>query len=175
MTAYETLLAQARDHYQVPEATTVTAVDQLLGAWGAIPFDVTPHLDSLTDEFVDCSLLAAGYTIVDPPLLQARASVVEHDNAEWPPQEADDFDFAPEVLAWNAIQNELAGLQRLIILIELAAADPARVGNFRVHGFGQWVRESLWAATGVLPKDPGSPDESSALYRQAFALQGRSC
>ncbi|MFP3713884.1 hypothetical protein [Puerhibacterium sp. TATVAM-FAB25] len=45
---------------------------------------------------------------------------------------------------------------------------PQRVGNFRVHGAGQWIRESLWAATGVMPRDPGS--RGSALYSQGLDL-----
>ena len=53
--------------------------------------------------------------------------------------------------------DELSTLHRLIVVIESAETSLYAVGNFRVHGLGQWLREALWAATGVLPRDPGAP------------------
>ncbi|MFC0581281.1 hypothetical protein [Micrococcoides hystricis] len=141
-------------------------------SWNALEFDATPYYDSLIDEFMIRERIVGAFSLADPQLLAARATAEEIEQAEWPPEDTD-FEYPPEVAEWVTIQEELAGLQRVIILLEAAPDDVTRIANFRVHGFGQWLRECLWAATGVLPRDPGSPDHNSVLYRKAFQLQGR--
>ena len=64
-------------------------------------------------------------------------------------------------------------LERAIVVLETTPAHHDRVGNFRVYGAAQWLRESLWAATGIVPRDPGSPDANSLLFGEAFTLAGR--
>jgi hypothetical protein len=53
----------------------------------------------------------------------------------------------------------------LLVVLERATDDPDRVGNFRVHGAGQLLRERLWAMTEIIPLDVGVP--VSDLFRRA--------
>lgn len=172
MIDYQDLLNRARAHYQVAEARSISEISMLLETFGAEVFDFARYTEELVDEFVNPGLVVAAYSISDPALLASRANEVELRLAEWPPEE-DDYKYSEEEAEWNAMQDELSGMQRVIVLVEQESGDQSAVGNFRVIGFAQWLRETLWAATGVLPRDPGGPDEESHLYYEAFALFDR--
>lgn len=57
------------------------------------------------------------------------------------------------------------GAQRLLIVLEHEVNNKHRLGNFRIYGAGQWLLEALWAATGVVPLDPGT--EEGELFNKA--------
>lgn len=176
MSEYETLIEKAQRHFKVASCPSVSDAIALLQGFGATAFDFETNQDTLADEFVDRRFVVGAYTIHDPRLLKERATAEELQHAEWAVKDLEDesgIEYPAESAEWDQIQDELSTLQRLIVVIEHAAEDPNMVGNFRVHGFGQWLRESLWAATGVLPRDPGSPSENSVLFGRAFELAGR--
>jgi hypothetical protein len=176
MSEYKTLLALAQRHFKVPSCPTVSEAIALLQGFGATAFDFEANQETLADEFVDRRFVVGAYTIHDPRLLKERATAEEHQHAEWSLEESEEdsgIEYPDEDAEWNQIQDELSSLQRLLIVIEHGAEDPNMVGNFRVHGFGQWLRESLWASTGVLPRDPGAPSAKSVLFGRAFELAGR--
>lgn len=135
-------------------------------------FDFARHQEDLTDELADPDKVAGAILISDPALLLHRATPEEREKSEWPP-ENDGFAYPAEAAERNAIHDELGGLQRVIVLVEGSAEDPLLVGNCRVHGLAQSLREALWTATGILPRDPRSPSEDSELFEQGLALQGR--
>ncbi|MFL4478626.1 hypothetical protein ACIPUB_10180 [Paeniglutamicibacter sp. ORCA_105] len=176
MSEYKILLDQAQRHFKVPSCPTVSDAIALLQGFGATSFDFETNQESLADEFVDRRYVVGAYTIHDPRLLKERATAEELQVAELSLEESEedtDIEYPDESAEWNQIQDELSSLQRLVIVIEHGAEDPNMVGNFRVHGFGQWLRESLWASTGVLPRDPGVPSTESVLFGRAFELSGR--
>jgi len=74
---------------------------------------------------------------------------------------------------WTLLARELETLAGLIVMVERDPGSEALVGNFRVHGASQWLRETLWAATGIVPRDPGAPSADSALFGRAFQHVGR--
>jgi hypothetical protein len=164
----ERLIAAARAAYAVPAATTVEDVVRLLAGWGASAFPYESVIDSLADEFVDRSTIVGAWTLADAALAD-RATPEEREAFGPDPDEVFDPDeYGPENAWWTTIGHEMEIMQRLIVLLERAAGDPETVGGFRVHGAGQWLRESLWAATGVLPRDPGAPH--GELFRAALRL-----
>ena len=166
------LLEDARRHYDVPRAETIDEVTALLRSWGATPADLDEHRDNLYDEFVDANLVVASFRFDAPTLLQERATPEERANFTEDPDETFDPDeYGPENAAWTTLAHELATLGTVVVIVESRADDVTRVGGFRVHGAGQWLRESLWAATGVLPRDPGPVD--GALFARALASAGR--
>lgn len=176
MTDYQELLQAARAHYGVCAAPRVSEAAALLTSLGGKTFDYSRFAGNLIDEYVDSARVVAAYDISDPELLASRSLPVEREMMEWPPEEDEDsYDvvFTKDEELWNVIQDELGGMRRAIVLLEHAEGDAGAVGNFRVAGFAQWLRESLWAATGVVPRDPGWPDESATLYEKAFAMHGR--
>ncbi|MGL3806132.1 hypothetical protein ACSYDW_08555 [Paeniglutamicibacter sp. R2-26] len=176
MSEYKTLLDQAQRHFKVPSCPSVSEAIALLQGFGATAFDFETHQEALADEFVDRRLVVGAYTIHDPRLLNERATAEELEVAELPLEESDEdtgIEHPDGSDEWNKIQDQLSSLQRLIIIIEHGAEDRNMVGNFRVHGFGQWLRESMWASTGVLPRDPGAPSTNSVLFGRAFELAGR--
>ncbi len=168
------LLTAARAHYDVPEAHAIDDVVSLLAGYGASVIDFAPHEENLIDEFVNASLLVGAWTITDVELLESRATGEEHELfAEDPDEVFDPNEYGEAQAEWTTWAHELDTLKRLIVLLERDGSDPRAVGNFRVHGAGQWLRESLWAATGVVPRDPGAPGEDSALFGRGFELEGR--
>ncbi len=176
MTDYQELLQAARAHYGVCAATRVSEAAALLTSLGGKTFDFARFADDLIDEYVDPARVVAAYDISDPELLASRSLPVEREMTEWPPEEDEDsYDvaFTKDEELWKTIQEELSGMRRAIVLLEEADGSTGAVGNFRIIGFAQWLRETLWAATGVVPRDPGGPDQSATLYEKAFALQGR--
>src|SRR6218665_3013573 len=126
MGSYDALLSEAREHFGVEPAVTLTDVVGLLRSLGAVPFDFSGYCDDLLDEFVDRDFVVGAYTLADPSLLRRRATV-----------------------------QEIEILARLIIILEHDRESAELVGNFRVYGAGQWLRETLWAASGIVPRDPG--------------------
>ncbi|MEU3333136.1 hypothetical protein ACF046_14975 [Glutamicibacter creatinolyticus] len=176
MTEYQELLKTAREHYGVNDAPRVSDAAELLATFGATTFDYAKFTEDLVDEFVNPALVVAAYDISAPELLASRALPVELEMTEWPPEEDEedyDYELTKVEAQWKTIQEELSGMRRAIVLLERAEGSPAAVGNFRVVGLAQWLRETLWAATGVVPRDPGGPDQNATLYAKAFALQGR--
>ncbi|WP_435300280.1 hypothetical protein [Timonella sp. A28] len=171
MTAYQKLLDQARNTYHVAEIQGIEGVAHWLKTFGAVSFDYEKYTEALFDEFVNPELVVAAYTICDPALLASRARAIEHEMKEWPPEE-DEYSGLPRD-EWDTIQDELSGMQRLIVLLERTSQNNTDIGNFRVAGFGQWLRETLWAATGVLPLDSGAITKESYLFTQAYELHKR--
>lgn len=170
----DTLIASAREHCDVPEAITVEAASELIESFGAVPLDFNRYRNALVDEFVNPHLVVRAYTIHDATLLAGRATIEEREVfVADPDEDFDSLEYGAEQVEWTTFSHEIEVLERVHILLERAVDDLNRVGNFRVYGAGQWLRESLWAATGVLPRDPGAPDESSELFGRAFAYAGR--
>lgn len=179
MSEYKNLLDQAQRHFKVPSCLTVSDAITLLQGFGTTSFDFEANQENPADEFVDRRYVVGAYTIYDPCILKQRATAEEIQHAEWSLEESEEseedtgIEYPDESDEWNQIQDGLSSLQRLIIVIEHGVEDPNMVGNFRVHGFGQWLRESLWASTGVLPRDPGAPSTESVLFGRTFELAGR--
>jgi hypothetical protein len=170
--AYLELLHRARRELDVPEAPNFVDVVALLESWGATPMPVGTQEANLFDEYVEEPLVAYQASITDQRLIAAHLTADEReaflgdedDEDPVPPEEhpGDEDD------GWTAIAGQLGSARRVIVVLERDRHAPQRVGNFRVHGAGQWIRESLWAATGVMPRDPGS--RGSALYSQGLDL-----
>jgi hypothetical protein len=153
----ERLIAAAREAYAIPATPTVEDVVRLLVDWGAGPLPLEPVLDELTDEFVDRPMVVGAWTLTDAALAE-RATPEEREAFGPDPDEVFDPDeYGPENAWWTTIAHEMEIMQRLIVFVERAADGTGTVGGFRVYGAGQWLRESLWAATGILPRDPGAP------------------
>lgn len=153
----ERLIVAAREAHAVPVATTVEDAVRLLVGWGADLLPLEPVLDELADEFVDRPMVVGAWTLADAALAE-RATPEEREAFGPDPDEVFDPDeYGPENAWWTTIAHEMQIMHRLIVFVERAADDPKAVGGFRVYGAGQWLRESLWAATGILPRDPGAP------------------
>ncbi|WP_104138311.1 MULTISPECIES: hypothetical protein [unclassified Cryobacterium] len=168
------LLTAAREHYAVPAATTLMEGTTLLETWGGIELPFDRFAANLFDEFVDASLATSMFTILDAPLLKARATAEErHIFSADPDEPFDPNEYGADQADWTTYSHQMETLQRAIIILEAAPAEPDRVGNFRVYGAAQWLRESLWAATGIAPRDSGSPDANSSLFGEAFTLAER--
>ncbi|PDQ34874.1 MAG: hypothetical protein B5766_08925 [Candidatus Lumbricidophila eiseniae] len=175
MGSYDALLSEAREHFGVEPAVTLTDVVGLLRSLGAVPFDFNGYRDDLLDEFVDRDFVVGAYTLADPSLLRRRATVeeIEHFTAD-PDEEFDPLEYGVEQAERTLLFREIEILARLIIILEHDRESAELVGNFRVYGAGQWLRETLWAASGIVPRDPGAPSEESELFGCAFAHVGRS-
>lgn len=171
--AYQLLLEAARRERAVPPAETLVDMDRFLSSVGGQAFDPGSGIDDLADEFTDRSMVAQVYTITDDRLLSERASAEEREMFADEDEPFDPLEYGPEQAEWTRILHEMETLKRLVIIVERSKDDPARVGGFRVHGAGQWLRESLWAASGVVPRDPGSPSPASGRFAQAFIHVGR--
>ncbi len=168
------LLAEARAFFKVPEATSVADVIDLLNSYGAKPIDFAVYDEDLADEFVDVSLVVGAWALTDAATLAALATDEERELfAEDPDEEFDPLEYGPDNKEWTTWAHEIDTLKRLIVVVEHDAGNRDAPGDFRVHGAGQWLRETLWAATGVLPRDPGSPTADSVLFLRAFAIDGR--
>jgi len=168
------LLTAARAHYAVPQATTLPEVEALLRRWGAVELALERFAPNILDEFVDASLAVSLFTILDAPLLRGRATAEEQRNFD--ADSAGPFDpneYGMDQAEWTTYSHQMETLERAIVVLETTPAHHDRVGNFRVYGAAQWLRESLWAATGIVPRDPGSPDANSLLFGEAFTLAGR--
>ncbi len=169
---YRELVIQARQAYEVPETESIADVVALLDTWTATPMTVGAFEGNLFDEYVDEALVVYQASINDEHLIAAHLTQDERDGFfpdDSDPDEPESTDDDGESdNGWAAVSDELDAAQRVIVILERDQTDSQRVGNYRVHGAGQWVRESLWAATGILPRDPGST--ASDLYSQAIEL-----
>ncbi|MEL7978031.1 hypothetical protein AAG589_19350 [Isoptericola sp. F-RaC21] len=154
----------------MPRAQEVAEVVALLESWGATPLPVGTFEANLFDEYVEEDLVVHQASIDDERLIASRLTPDERE--AFLPEAVDDDDPEPLVdgddEGWGALADGLDSARRVIVVLERDRSAPQRVGNFRVHGAGQWIRESLWAATGVLPRDPGSC--GTGLYAQALDL-----
>ena len=168
------LITAARAHCGVPQATTLTEVAALLETWGGIELPLERFAANVVDEFVDASLATCLFTILNAPLLKARATAEEKDIFRADPDEPfDPNEYGADQADWTTYAHQMETLERAIIVLEAAPTEPDRVGNFRVYGTAQWLRESLWAATGIVPRDPGSPDANSYPFGEAFTWAAR--
>lgn len=169
------LLRLAREHYDVPELADLNATISWLRSLGASPVEAEVHAEHFLDEHVDRNLVTSMLTINDRDLVRSHLSGRDrefyHSNAL--DAELDGFDpdeYGIEKKA-ETIFNHEVGIDRLLIVLERAIDDENAVGNFRVFGAGQWLRETLWAGTGVVPRDVGGGD--SDLLGDACVLAGR--
>jgi len=167
------LLANAREHFAVPEATSLAEVRSLLKALGGTELPLGRFAADVIDEFVDESLAVDLFTIFDRELLEAKATPEERVHFVDDEDSFDPLEYGPDQAEWTTISHEVGTLQRALIVLERTASDPSEVGNFRVYGGAQWLRETLWAATGIVPRDPGAPDASSGFFGEAFKLAER--
>ncbi|WP_277209126.1 hypothetical protein [Isoptericola croceus] len=158
----------------MPEAVRVVDAVALLDTWGAAPMPVGAFEANLFDEYVDEALVVYQASISDERLIAQRLTdderqgfFPEDSDQDDPDLEVDDHGGGADD-GWGLLSDELDSARRVIVILERDSDDPLRVGNYRVHGAGQWIRESLWAATGVVPRDPGSA--STPLYSQALDL-----
>lgn len=174
MNTYEQLIREARHEYGVDAAITIDEITHFLESLGAVPLSLERYWLDLVDEFVDPQLLAGAVTLYAPALIQDRANTEEKINFIIDPgEEFDPLEFGEQNREWTTYSHEIEGLQRLHIVLEHALDQPDRLGNFRIYGGGQWLRETLWAASTVLPRDVGSPDPRSVRFRSAFSYFDR--
>lgn len=174
MTTYDQLLESAREQYAVPAMPLLSDVVSFLTSLGASPLDLHRYREDLIDEFVDPELAVVAFTLHAPQLLRQRANAEELENfASDPDSEFDPREYGIENEEWTVFSHEVEELSRVHIVLERADLSTERAGNFRVHGGAQWLREALWAATGVVPRDPGSPADNSTLFGRAFEFADR--
>ncbi|WP_062302091.1 hypothetical protein [Demequina subtropica] len=172
----KTIGAAAAEHralHGIAYAPTVAEASALLETKGALRFDFAKHSGRLRDEWVDPELIVACYTLTDRVLLRDCARAEELAFAA--ESELDDYDpleYGPDMVEDTVLAHELECLERIIVALERKPDDPDTVGGFRVWGCGQWLRELLWAATGVVPREPGSPTPTGTLYERAFQELG---
>lgn len=174
MTTYDQLLESAREHYNVAAMPLVDDAASFLVSLGATPLDLDRYGEDLIDEFVDPELAIVAFTLRAPQLLRQRASPEELENfASDPSLEFDPLEYGEANEEWTVYSHEIEELSRIHVVLERADHTAERVGNFRVYGGAQWLREMLWAATGVVPRDPGSPTSGSTLFGRAFQFADR--
>jgi hypothetical protein len=174
MDTYETLLAKARSHFGVQSASSVSDIAALLQSLGAERFEYEGHRDQLEDEFVDWNLVVGAYSLTEASMLRRLATDEEVENFTADPDEVfDPLEFGTDEAEWTLFAREVETLARLIVIVERNPQVETVAGNFRVFGAGQWLRETLWAATGVVPRDPGAPSIKSELFGHAFRHVGR--
>lgn len=172
--AYTTLLSQAREAFQVPALSSVGEVCDYVLSLGSVPLDFEKYHESLADEFVDDRYVVGAFTLRDPQILNSRAKAIEKEMFVNPNGETfDPLEFGAQNQEWTTFGYEVEGLKRIHIILERSADDIDAPGNFRVHGGGQWLRETLWAATGIVPRDVAAADDESVFFGQAFAFVGR--
>ncbi|GAA4766976.1 hypothetical protein [Microbacterium gilvum] len=172
----DALLRRARAAFGVPPARTLAEVGAVIRGRGGEPFDPSPFLDGLADEFIRRELIAGAFTLSGREALLSRASEEEREAFTLDEEEIAEFDpleYGAEEELWTTWSFGMSNLERVIVLLERVDAESDVVGGFRVYGAGQWVRESLWASTGVVPRDPGMPSRDSALFGEAFQFEGR--
>src|SRR6218665_3763507 len=73
MGSYDALLSEAREHFGVEPAVTLTDVVGMLRTLGAVPFAFNGYRDDLLAEFVAPDSGVGPYSRADPPLLRRRA------------------------------------------------------------------------------------------------------
>lgn len=172
--AKNALLAEARAQFGVPAATSIGDVVRLMVGWGAEPIGSQRFIESLIDEYVDESLIVGAWTIWNPELFQAHATLDERAlSLEDPDEIFDPYEYGADQVEWTIWGHEKDLLQRVFVVLERRADNPYLPGNFRVHGASQWLREVLWAATGVVPRDVGGESRFDSLFARAFAFEGR--
>lgn len=174
MATYDQLLETAREHYDVPAMPLLKDVVSFLISLGATPLDLDRYREDLIDEFVDPALATVAFTLHAPRLLRQRASAEELENfASQPDSDFDPLEYGEANKEWTIFSHEVEELSRVHVVLERADLTAERAGNFRVFGGAQWLREALWAATGVVPRDPGSPTKNASLFARAFQFADR--
>ncbi|MGM0928515.1 MAG: hypothetical protein ACQEXN_02240 [Actinomycetota bacterium] len=163
------LIAAARQQAGIAPCPLLQDVSKLLHSrYAAEPLPVAsiPDQDYANDEHVNEKLVAALYTITDPAVIRSISSPQELEMFAPDEDEEEEYSYPvePGLEFYSRMNEEHGTLQRVSVLLEHAAGNPDRVGNFRVYGAGQLLREVLWAATGLLGRDTGVP--TGALYSQ---------
>ena len=163
------LIAAAREEAGVgacPLLQDVTELLRSLYAAAPLPVESIPDQDYANDEHVSERLVAALYTITDLAVIRSISSPLELEMfaPDEDEEEGCSYPVEPGLEFYSRMNEEHGTLQRVSVLLEEAPGDPDRVGNFRVYGAGQLLREVLWAATGLLGRDTGVP--TGALYSQ---------
>lgn len=161
------LLRLGREALDVPELSDLNEIEQWLRNLGARDVDI--DVSGFMDEHVDRDLVVATLTILDADLMRRRALPEEIDRLEWD-EPFDPLEYGQENEAETRFAHELA-FPRLLIFLERMPDDDTRLGNYRVYGPGQWLRDSLWAATGVVPRDTANSEND--LFGDACVLEGR--
>jgi len=168
------LLVEARSHFDVPTTDSVEEVSTLLKSFGATEIDLHRYSAELFDEFVDPILATRLFVISDSSLLWSKATPEEREVfATDTTQVFDPLEYGADQAYWTRLAHGIETLGEVAIVLERSTTDSNAAGNFRVYGGAQWLRETLWAATGVVPRDPGAPDFTSQLFGTACALVGR--
>ncbi|WP_062387348.1 hypothetical protein [Demequina iriomotensis] len=165
--------AEYRAQHHIPFSPTVTEASALLESLGAQPFAFERHIERLRDEWVEPDLISAVYSFADVDLLHYRASDEEvQDSIEAAQFAYDPLEYGPDNVEDTVLAHELECLERIIVALEHKADDAEFVGGFRVWGSGHWLRELVWAATAVIPREPGWPKQYSPLFARAFEEVG---
>lgn len=168
------LLVVARSHFGVPTTASVEEMSTLLQTFGATEVDIHRYSAELFDEFVDPTLATRLFVISDSSLLWSKATPEERDVfVTDTTQVFDPLEYGADQAAWTMLAHGIETLGEVAIVLEHSKTDNRAAGNFRVYGGAQWLRETLWAASGVVPRDPGAPDSNSQLFGSACALVGR--
>lgn len=165
---YQELLSRARIKYQVPSASEIPELRTFLLSIGFEKFELSPFRTALIDEFVDESHLVLCMSMVNPEWLASMATPAERENVSEYLTDPWDTNEYPGSKDWTLLSDELSRFSRVIILVERSKEFPNLVGNFKVYGQAQVFRESVWAATGCIPRDVGYPLENAELFREAF-------
>lgn len=170
------LAAQARERWGLPWCPDLASVRRLLTE----RFAARPYaLSSVRHSELGAEGLNAPDLVVEVLAVEGeevRALTTDVELAHLLPEDEDERELEESCRQWSAESVELAREeQRLqlghlaIVVLERSRDDELALGNFRVIGPGQRLREQLWAATGIAPKDSGPIDGD--LYRLAWATQ----
>lgn len=152
----------ARERYRIIPMSSQGQVHDYLMSLGAREMSDKFRNELIEgDEFVDPLLVEAAFTITEDqvPLLD-RATEAELENfVDDPDDPFNPLEYGPDQEAWTVFQHELSTLRRVCVVLERDPDNRDLPGQYRVFGAGQWLRELLWAATGVIPRDPGDPQD----------------
>lgn len=161
------VLAKARELGNIEPTVLLADIEaRLIRDYRAEPIAVESISaeDYANDEHVDESVIVSLLTITDSGVLASISSEEEKEHffedEEWDGPVFDDI--------YSVMNEEHGSLKRVSVLLERDPANAANIGNFRVYGGGQKLREWLWATTGILPRDHGPVD--GELFRRYIEL-----
>lgn len=124
-------------------------------------------MDGAFDEYVNPELVSSILTIHDEQFIRNHATSEEKEMLQVDePMDPKEFQRDPDDPEELWLMDFEIGAQRLLIVLEHEVSNEHRLGNFRIYGAGQWLREALWAAIGVVPLDPGT--EEGELFSKAI-------
>lgn len=166
-----TVLAQARALGNIEPTTLLAEIEaRLIRDYRAEPIAVESISaeDYANDEHVDESVIVGLLTITDPSVIDSISSDEEKEQLDEDEDEDEEWDGPVFDDIYSVMNEEHGSLKRVSVLLERDPANAANVGNFRVYGGGQKLREWLWAKTGILPRDHGPVD--GELFRRYIEL-----